>query len=123
MKKLLRILYIILALGAIIASLSIVSLASEASTPEGAVWQVTRANGAVDYYYGFAEAFTTISEGDVFKFLPKEYEVRYTSSQDHDFATVRANGNITIDLRGSVIYCNATGDVAAQLFNVSSSNG
>ncbi|MBE6636050.1 MAG: hypothetical protein E7617_07630 [Ruminococcaceae bacterium] len=124
MKKLLRILYIILALGLMIASVCVVSSASSsASAPEGAVWQVTHANGAVDYYYGFAEAFTTISEGDVFKLLPKEYEVRYTSSSDHDFATVRANANITIDLCGSVIYCDATGDVAAQLFNVSSTNG
>ncbi len=120
MKKLFKITYIIFAIGLIIGA---VCFTSAASSEAGAIWQVTHADGKVDYYNDFAEAFNTLSEGDVFKLLPEEYELSYTDSKNHDFATISTTVNITVDLRGSTIFCNATGDVAAQFFNISSSNG
>ena len=123
MKRHFKITYIIMAIAIFSAAFSILAVDSSAAADDGMVWKVTHANSKVDYYDSFDGAFETITEGDVFELIPDSYELTYNSSSDNDFASVVANGNITIDIRDSVIYCNATGDVAAQMFNISSKNG
>ncbi|MBR2650591.1 MAG: hypothetical protein IKD45_02940 [Clostridia bacterium] len=91
------------------------------------IWRITHADGTTEYSDSFSGAFSSMSEGDVFKFLPKEYYL-----YKKDFASVKPSVNITIDLRGSVIYAPEIGDlnfnpsigeVNAQMLSISSKNG
>lgn len=92
---------------------------SEDSVPASAVWQITHSNGTVEYSSTFSGAFTRINDGDIFKLLPKTYNVYLA-----DYATIRPTSaiNITIDLRGTTIIAPETGDVNGQIFNISDSN-
>jgi len=91
------------------------------------IWRITHADGTTEYSDSFSGAFSSMSEGDVFKFLPKEYYL-----YKKDFASVKPSVNITIDLRSSVIYAPEIGDLSfnpnigdvnAQMLSISSKNG
>ena len=93
--------------------------ASDGTAPATAVWQITHKDGTVEYSDSFKGGFSKISDGDVFKLLPKTYNVYLA-----DYANVRMSSavNITIDLRGTTIIAPETGDVNGQIFNISDSN-
>ena len=123
-KKLLnRIIPIFLAI--ILLSLSMIVFAgaeevvADSGAPASAVWQITHKDGTVEYADTFKGGFSRISDGDIFKLLPKTYNVYLA-----DYATVRMTSaiNITIDLRGTTIIAPEKGDVNGQIFNISDSN-
>ena len=84
------------------------------------VWKITRSDGSVEYSSTFNGAFSDISDGDYYEFLPETYDVYLA-----DYAKLysKSKVNVTIDLRGSTIIAPESGDVNGQIFNIGDQYG